>query len=137
MIPSKVTVMILVIACSLHNCDSDGDHHHPPPSTGYSAEHALDTATLAQIALHLDKSMYGNAYARGTPEYEHRRAVHNGACVHIYPAIIAVPHNTEDVSKAVKTAVQYGLPVSFRSGGHSFICQGIREVSKDLTVTIG
>jgi hypothetical protein len=50
--------------------------------------------------------MYGNAYARGTHEYEERRPVHNGACRNIYPAIIAVPHSTEDVSLAVKTAVQ-------------------------------
>jgi FAD/FMN-containing dehydrogenase len=114
----KLTVIFLVAVSVIGTADSDVYNQ---------AGHSLDSATLASIALQLDKAMYGNAYAKGTPEYEHRRPVHNGACRHIYPAIVVVPHNTEDVSLAVKAAVHHGLPVSFRSGGHSFICQGIRQ----------
>ena len=121
----KSSVIILVFASVISTVTSDVYNH---------AGHSLDTSTLASIALKLDKAMYGNAYAKGTPEYELRRPVHNGACRHIYPSIIAVPHNTEDVSLAVKAAVQYGLPVSFRSGGHSFICQGIRQDALHIDV---
>ena len=110
----KVTVL-LVVSSLFSFCDSDVNSS--------AVSYSNNSANLAQIALELDKAMYGNAYARGTYEYEHRRPVHNGACKHIFPAIIAVPHNTEDVSLAVQTAVIHGLPVSFRSGGHSFICQ--------------
>lgn len=124
---TKLSVIILVILSALNTCESE-----VPEAEEKS--YGLDNTTLARIALDLDKAMYGNAYVRGTAEYEHRRPVHNGACRNIYPAIVAVPHSTEDVSLAVKTAVQHGLPVSFRSGGHSFICQGIRHGALHIDV---
>ena len=111
----SLIALLLVVSSLVSICDSDAHSS--------ALSYANNSAQIAQIALELDKAMYGNAYARGTYEYEHRRPVHNGACTNIFPVIIAVPHSTEDVSLAVQTAVIHGLPVSFRSGGHSFICQ--------------
>jgi hypothetical protein len=58
-------VVLLVLSCLLSFCDSD--------LNGSAPTYANDSAIIAQIALQLDKAMYGNAYARGTYEYEHRR----------------------------------------------------------------
>jgi len=122
----RTVLLPIILASLLGFCDSDV---HSSSAPSYSNSNGVN---IAHIALQLDKAMYGNAYAKGTPECEHRRPVHNGACKHIFPAIIAVPHNTDDVSLAVQTAVQHDLPVSFRSGGHSFICQ-VGEIVDRLT----
>ena len=65
-------------------------------------------------------------YPKGSSIYEKRRQVSNGLCVNIYPDIVVVPKSTEDVSAIVKISRKYQIPISVRSGGHSFLCQSIK-----------
>ena len=63
-----------------------------------------------------------SVYHKGSPYYEKRRKVKNGLCANIYPDLVVVPKSTIDVSKIVKISRHYQVPISVRSGGHSFIC---------------
>ena len=65
-------------------------------------------------------------YIRGSPYYEKRRKVKNGLCKYIYPDVVVVPRSTEDVAQIVKISRHYEIPISVRSGGHSFLCQSIK-----------
>ncbi|KAF9263809.1 FAD-binding domain-containing protein [Marasmius fiardii PR-910] len=50
------------------------------------------------------------------------------------PAAIAYPQTAQDVSKVVKVAVANGLSVSARSGGHSYVANGLGGQSGHLVV---
>ena len=65
-------------------------------------------------------------YLKGSFIYNKRRQVRNGACNNIYPDLVAVPKSTKDVSKLVSIARYYKVPISVRSGGHSFLCQSTK-----------
>jgi FAD/FMN-containing dehydrogenase len=121
-------VALAILISAIIQCA--GDNH----GSQYSSSPSLDHGTLQAIVAELKTLVKGKVYIRGSYGYEKRRPVHNGACRNIYPAIIVVPLTTEDVSYAVKAAVKYNLPVSFRSGGHSFICQGIRQDALHIDV---
>ncbi len=71
-------------------------------------------------------------FVRGTPSYEWHRLLHNGACNHIYPALVVRPESTEDVSLIVSTARQYGVELSVRSGGHGYQCTGTKQDSLNI-----
>ncbi len=110
------------------------------PITGYDAPnlanyHKLTDEEIQSIASELDYKLKGHAYPRGSARYEFHRPVHNGACHHLKPYIIAVPYNTDDVSIIVQTAAKLGLETSVRSGGHSFVCQGIKHNSLHIDVS--
>ena len=77
----------------------------------------MRTTTLAEV------------YLKGSPMYETRRKgrYKNGMCRSMLPDLIVMPKSTEDVSKIVKNARQYNIPISVKSGGHSFICQSIKH----------
>ena len=66
-------------------------------------------------------------YHKGSVQYNKRRIVHNGLCKNMFPDLILVPKSTEDVSAIVKTARYYQVPISIRSGGHSYTCTNIKE----------
>jgi len=124
----EAVLVLTIIVSAIIQCTSD---FH---GSQYSNNPTLDHSSLQNIVNELKALVKGKVYIRGSYGYEKRRPVHNGACRHIYPSIIVVPLSTEDVSHAVKTAVKYNLPVSFRSGGHSFICQGIRQDALHIDV---
>ena len=65
-------------------------------------------------------------YLKGSYIYEKRRRVHNGACANIYPDVIVVPKSTRDVSNIVSIARYYNVPISVRSGGHTYMCQSTK-----------
>lgn len=69
-------------------------------------------------------------HLKGSPIYEKRRKVSNGLCVNIYPDVVVVPKSTKDVSEIVKISRHYQVPISVRSGGHSFLCQSIKPGSR-------
>ncbi len=71
----------------------------------------------------------GTIYTKGTQGYQKLRLVVNGACNHRYPLVIVRPVNTYDVAAGVKVARLFNLPVSVRSGGHSYICMSIKDGS--------
>ena len=53
--------------------------------------------------------------------------MHNGLCSHIYPDWIVVPHRTEDIAFVVQLTNKHNIPISVRSGGHSYTCTNIRQ----------
>ena len=66
-------------------------------------------------------------YFPGTAGFEDRRTVHNGGCLNRHPAVIVVPRSKESVSDAIVAAQSFGLEISVRSGGHSYICESIKD----------
>ena len=58
-------------------------------------------------------------FKKGDAEYEFLRKGFNKR-INKYPAVIALCKSTEDVQQAVKYARKYKLPISIKSGGHSF-----------------
>ena len=69
-----------------------------------------------------------NAYVhlKGSKFYERRRKVKNGLCKYIFPDVVVVPKSTKDVAEIIKISRRYEVPISVRSGGHSFLCQSIK-----------
>ena len=67
-----------------------------------------------------------DVYWKGTPIYNKRRILENGLCKYIFPDLIVVPKSTKDVASIVKISRKYSVPLSVRSGGHSYLCSGIK-----------
>jgi FAD/FMN-containing dehydrogenase len=63
-------------------------------------------------------SFAGRVITAGDPEYETARRVWHGA-VDRRPALIALAGSTADVAAALRFALERGLPVAVRAGGHS------------------
>ena len=82
--------------------------------------------TYNKIAGIIRYTTTSGVYLKGSRAYEKRRHVHNGACANIYPDLVVVPKSTSDVSTIVSVAREYQVPISVRSGGHSYLCQGTR-----------
>ena len=72
-------------------------------------------------------------YLKGSFIYKKRRQVRNGACANIYPDVIVVPKSTRDVSKIVSIARYYNVPISVRSGGHTYMCQSTKPGNNNST----
>ena len=87
---------------------------------------------VADLAEQLSHRIRGTVHYKGSPYYEKYRHVQNGICSHIYPAIIARPVSTEDVSQIVKFSNEVGIDLSIRSGGHSYQCQGTKSGSLNV-----
>ena len=85
------------------------------------------TASSQDYIEELRKSLNGSIFIKGTLEYEKRRLVHNALCDRIYPDLIALPKSTLDVSNILKITNSYDVPISVRSGGHSYTCTSIRQ----------
>ena len=105
----RMWVLILLIVTTVN-----GVHVHQQDDALYKA---------------LRTSIKGQVFAKGTYAYEAHRLVHNGGCRHIYPAYVVRPESTEDVSAIVKVATEWGVPLSVRSGGHSYQCTGTKHGS--------
>ena len=82
-----------------------------------------------EVAKVLKWTTLANVYMKGSSMYEKRRVLKNGMCMNIYPDMVVVPKSTEDVSKIIKTASRYHIPISVRSGGHSYTCQSVKPGS--------
>ena len=70
---------------------------------------------------------YSDVYQKGSRNYKRRKRTQNGWCSHISPDLIVVPKSTEDVANIVKISRRYKVPLSVRSGGHSYICANIKN----------
>lgn len=79
------------------------------------------------MAEEIRRSIKGSVYPKGTVNYEKRRLIHNGLCTHLFPDLIVVPLSTEDVAAVVKITNAYHIPISVRSGGHSFTCTSTKQ----------
>ena len=75
----------------------------------------------------LKRTVEGSVFVKGTLDYEKRRLVHNALCEKIFPDLIVVPKSTYDVSNILKVSSKYNIPISVRSGGHSYTCTSIKQ----------
>lgn len=66
---------------------------------------------------------------QGSELFDQARVVENGLCRDLRPAVIVMPKSENDVSQIVRIAAKYNRELSVRSGGHSFLCQGIKNNS--------
>ena len=66
-------------------------------------------------------------YKRGSFGYFERKLTQNGLCSNIFPDLIVVPKSTHDVSSILKLSRKYHVPISVKSGGHSYICSNIKD----------
>ena len=82
---------------------------------------------FSPLGKELSRSIKGEVLVRGSVAYEKRRLIHNGLCTHLYPDWIVVPERTEDVVEIVKITNKYNVPISVRSGGHSFTCTSTKQ----------
>ena len=82
------------------------------------------------IAKMLKRETKSGVYLKGSFIYKKRQQVRNGACTFIYPDLIAVPKTSNDVSKIISISRYYNVPISVRSGGHSYTCQSIKPGNK-------
>jgi len=73
----------------------------------------------------------GEVLVKGDSDYESRRLVMNAACTD-EPAVIVRPTSEADVSVIVKAAKDANMPISIRSGGHSYTCTNIKQDSVHL-----
>ncbi|MEU4236926.1 FAD-binding oxidoreductase [Actinoplanes sp. NPDC026619] len=73
--------------------------------------------------------MHGEYYRRGEAGYESARnaAVWNERKPDRYPDVIVIAHDAADVVAAVRTAGEQGRPIGIRSGGHSWVGNGVRD----------
>ncbi|KAF9050595.1 glucooligosaccharide oxidase [Panaeolus papilionaceus] len=53
------------------------------------------------------------------------------------PAAVTFPRNTQDISKILKVAAQYGYSVSARSGGHSYVANALGGKDGVVVVDLG
>jgi len=121
----RLVLIISVVFFTTCFCD------HVPKLFGYRK---FRDEEVIKIAKDLDEVLKGHAYPRGSARYEFHRPVHNGACHRLRPYLIAVPYDTGDVSTIIQTAAKHGLETSVRSGGHSYICQGIKHNALHIDV---
>ncbi|MFJ3174595.1 FAD-binding oxidoreductase [Streptomyces roseus] len=94
-----------------------------PAATPVPAPVRLDDRAYQELA----RGFRGSLVRAGDASYEERRRIWNGA-VDRHPALIAPCTGSADVVAALKWAVESGVPVAVRSGGHSFpghsVCDG-------------
>ncbi len=134
MFRKSAVLLLVVIMC--HNLQSvfgdTGVVHdvHSDNVNPYNQEAPPGTPDADTIAYTLkERGFVGGIYPKHSYGYENFRKVRNGACNHRYPRVIIRPSSTYDVSVAVKVAKELKLPVSVRSGGHSYTCMSIRHDS--------
>jgi FAD/FMN-containing dehydrogenase len=83
---------------------------------------SLDSALIAELAEHVSGSILGPR----DPGYESARAVHNGL-IDREPALIVRCRTTCDVVAALDFALQEGLEVSIRGGGHNVAGRAVTD----------
>ena len=84
----------------------------------------IDYSDIIQL---LEYSTKSNVYIKGSHLYNTKRKIHNGLCDNLFPDIIVEPKSTYDVSGIIKIVQKFKVPISVRSGGHSYICGSIRN----------
>ena len=90
----------------------------------------------SEIIKSLEHSTNANVYVKGSHLYNTKRRIHNGLCDNLFPDVIVEPKSTYDVSEIVKIARRVNVPISVRSGGHSYICGSIRNGMNIKTISM-
>jgi len=92
---------------------------------GYTHSH-LHVKNISSLKYSLEREVSGLVVAPWDTQYERFRAIHNRACCQ-KPLLIVRPRSRKDVSKCVLFSQRFGLPLSVRSGGHSYICTSLKH----------
>lgn len=88
----------------------------------------VEIESRIKLVSHLIKfSTNSRVLLRNSREFNSARVVHNGLCKNIIPNIIVIPTSTKDVSRIVRVVRIFKIPISIRSGGHSYICSNIKQ----------
>ena len=92
----------------------------------------VEIETKIKLLSHLIKSSTNSKVIskNSKEEFDKAREVHNGLCNDIVPNVIVMPTSTNDVSKVIKIVRNFNVPISIRSGGHSYICSNIKQGRK-------
>jgi len=74
-------------------------------------------------------TFHGDLLQRGDAEYEEARqaAVWNGRKPNRFPDLILLAASERDVVQAVRMAAERGFTIGIRSGGHSWVANGVRD----------
>ena len=92
---------------------------------------SLDTATIYNhIASVIRSQTKSYVYLKGKNFYERRRKVKNGLCKYIFPDIVVAPKSTPGASQIIKIVMDFDVPISVTSDGHSFLCQSTKPGMK-------
>ena len=92
---------------------------------------ALSTENSVRKALKAN-GFQGTIHTQDSEKFNSLRKIQNGACDKIVPLVIARPRSTQDVALAVRVSKTHHLPISVRSGGHSFTCTSLKHGSLHL-----
>src|SRR5688500_3857066 len=90
----------------------------------------IDSTRIA----HLQQSLRGELIHKGSPGYEHARALYNGM-IDKYPALIASCRDVADVIAAVNFGRDHELVVAVRGGGHNGA--GLGSCDDGLVIDLG
>ena len=112
-----LTLQLLLLVPIL--CSEESSHLR---NNGKSLRY-VDYKEVYHDIIRLTKS---DVYWKGSPTYNKRRRTENGLCNNIFPDLMVVPKSTKDVASIVKISRRYNVPLSVRSGGHSYICASIK-----------
>ena len=88
------------------------------------------------IAHHISLTTSARVHFKGSTGYNTRRRVSNGLCKEIFPDLIVLPKTTKDVAQIVIIARYYDVPITVRSGGHSFLCTSTKQGEKSCFVDV-
>ena len=90
-----------------------------------------DTTTFFKhIAYVIRSQTKPYVYLKGKNFYERRPKVKYGLCKHIFPDIAVAPKSIPDASQIIKMVKDFDVPISVRSGVHSFLCRSIKPGMK-------
>ena len=79
-----------------------------------------------EIARQISLTTNARTHLKGTIGYNTRRKVSNGLCNGVFPDLIVLPKTTKDVSQIIQISRYYNVPITVRSGGHSFLCTSVK-----------
>ena len=68
--------------------------------------------------------------------FDSLRLVQNGACNHVKPSVIVRPKSAAQVASCLRAAKKFNLPVSVRSGGHSYECMSVKNNSLHIDMRL-
>ena len=88
------------------------------------------------IAHHISLTTSSRVHFKGSTGYNTRRRVSNGLCKEIFPDLIVLPKTTKDVAQIVIIARYYDVPITVRSGGHSFLCTSTKQGEKSRSMDV-
>lgn len=77
-----------------------------------------------RLCADLQRSLEGEVHCNVT-NYDFD--LHNPDCAGLVPDVVVRPASSSDVSKAILTAKKFGVPLSVRSGGHSYTCNAFKD----------